>query len=142
MSGPAVIRHLIAHDSALITLMGQFGSSVTAATVKVGKLKANTPLPAISIRLVSGFDQITVAMTESKRMRTQRVQVMVHCKTERQQILLLAAVLAACPDTKGTLASIHVDSILPDGEGADLSDPDAEIYEQSRDFIVRWHPAA
>lgn len=141
MSGPAILRHLIAHDAAFITLMGQMGGTVSAATVKVGKIKANTVLPAVSIRLVSGTEFLPLDMDATRRLKTQRVQAMVHCKTAKQQQQLLAAVLAACPNTRGTLNGVHVDSVIPDGEGPDLSDEDAGIFEQSRDFIVRWHAA-
>jgi hypothetical protein len=37
-----------------------------------------------------------------------------------------------------TINGVVVDSILPDIEGPDLSQPDLKIYEQPRDFIVRW----
>lgn len=122
----------------MLTLLGQMGAS--ANNVIVGKKREKAILPAITIRLVSGTDRLTVSMTH-RQFRTQRVQVMVHGKTQIQQQRLLEAVLVACPNTRGTLNGIHVDSILPDGEGPDLSDPDAEIYEQSRDFIVRFFPA-
>jgi len=140
VSGPAIIRHLIAHDAAMLTLLSQMESS--AANVIVGKKKAGAALPVIAIRLVSGTELNTLAMNEGKRLRTQRVQVMVHGKTARQVLQLLEAVLVACPNTRGTLNGIKVDSILPDGEGPDFSDPDAEVFEQSRDFIVRWNATA
>jgi DNA-binding cell septation regulator SpoVG len=140
VSGKAVIRHLLSRDSALLALLAQMGSS--ANSVVVGQVKIKTVRPAISVRLISGTERLTVAMNEARRMRTQRIQVTVHCTTPKQQEQLIEAVLVACPNTKGTLNGTYVDAILPDGEGPDLSDPDAGIYEQSRDFIVKWLPAA
>src|SRR6185369_13622685 len=113
----------------------------TARSIVVGKLGPDTPLPAISIRQVSGFEEIPVNTSETKRLKTQRIQVMVHAKTGVQQLALFNGVLAACPDTKGTIGSIHVDSILPAGEGPDLSDAALKTFEQSRDFSVRFHGA-
>lgn len=131
MSGVSVVRHLVAHDSAVLAVVSP------ATKILVGNLKEGTVLPAISIKQISGTQELDVAMT-SKRLRTHRVQVTVHAVSGKQQQQLIALVLAACPNTSGTLNGIHVDSILPAGEGPDLSDPDIPLYEQSCDFIVRW----
>ena len=52
---------------------------------------------------------------------------------------LLRLVLAACPNTHGTVNGVNVDSILPDLEGPDLSDEATALYSGSRDLIVRWN---
>lgn len=133
MSGPAVVRHLLAHDTDLL-------AQVAAPKIIVGTLKTGAALPAISIQLVSGVERLTAAMTEN-RLRTQRVQVTVHAKSVASRLTILELVRAACPNTRGTLNNVHVDSILPDGEGPSLDDPDAEIYEGSRDYLVKFHAA-
>ena len=75
-------------------------------------------------------------------MRQDRVQVMAHASTPAQLRQILNLIRAACPDTKGTVNGIKLDSILPDFEGPDLSQPDASIYEMSRDFLVKWIASA
>ena len=137
MSAPAVVRHLLAHDSGVL-------AQVSASKIIVGPLKTGEALPAIRINLVSGMEELTVAMTE-RRMRTQRVQVTVFSKTPGNRQTLIELVRSAVPNTTGTVNSTFVDSILPAGEGPFIDDvgdtPDASIYEASRDYLVRWLPA-
>lgn len=130
MSGVSAVRFILANNSALIAL-------VPAAKIFVGVVPLNTVLPAIGVGQVSGVPHLTVAMTEPGKINTERVQVTVHTKTYQTNISAL--VLAALPNTSGTVNGTKVDSILPDGEGPDLFDEPAIIYERSRDFIVRTH---
>lgn len=135
MNGPAAVRHLLAHDTPLLV-------QVPATRIAVGILKTGETLPAISLQLISGIERTTVAMTEGRRLRTQRVQVTVHGKTLKQVQTILELVRTAVPNTNGTVNGIHVDSILPEGEGPWFHDPDADIYEGSRDYLVRFHAAS
>lgn len=132
MSGSIAVRHLLANSGGLIAVVP------AARIVVAASLPATTALPAINVSQISSVEQWTVAMTETKKLRTDRVQVMVHASTPASLRQILNLVRSALPDTKGTVNSIKLDSILPDFEGPDLSQPDAGIYEQSRDFIVKW----
>lgn len=130
MSGVSAVRYLLANNSALIAL-------VPAARIFVGVAPLNTALPAIAVTQISGVPHLTVAMTESGKIHTERVQVTV--LTSAYQTNISTAVLAALPNQSGTVNSTKIDSILPDGEGPDLFDDASEIHERSRDFIVRVH---
>jgi hypothetical protein len=149
MSGVAVIRHLLANNSAVTTALGA-GPPVATSRIMAGDLPLNTVLPAISIAQVSGIPRLTVAMTEPNRLNTDRVQVSVLFKGPQGSPAgtgypgvraLLVLVLAACPNQRGTINGVAVDSILPDIEGPDLADVATALYSGSRDFIVKWRSA-
>jgi len=130
MSGVSAVRHLLANNAALVAL-------VPAAKIFIGVVPLNTALPAIGVTQVDSVPRLTVAMVESGRLHDERVQVTV--LTKAYQTNISAAVLAALPNQSGTVNGTKVDSLLPDGEGPDLYDDAAVIYERSRDFIVRCH---
>lgn len=143
MSGVRVIRHLLAAHAPLVAL-------VPATRIAAGVLAQNTVLPAIAVTSVSGTPRLTVAMNEPNRMHTERVQVSVLVKAPAAQpagggypalSALMLLVLAACPNQHGTLATVNVDSILPDTEGPDLDDEAAQLLSRSRDFFVKWKSA-
>jgi len=130
MAGVSAVRYLLANNSTLIAL-------VPATKIFVGVVPVDTVLPAIAVTQIDGVPHLTVAMTEGGKIQTDRVQVTV--LTKAYQTAISAAVLAALPNTRGTVNSTKLDSLLPDGEGPDLFDDAAVIFERSRDFLVRWH---
>ena len=130
MSGVSAAAYLLRNNAGLIAL-------VPAAKIFVGVVPLNTVLPAIGVTQVDGVPNLTVAMNESGKINTDRVQVTVLTKT--YQTSISAAVLAALPNQSGTVNGVKVDSILPDGVGPNLYDDTAIVYERSRDFLVRWH---
>ena len=140
MSGVAVIRHLLANSAGITAV-------VPAARIMAGDLPVNTEMPAISITEISSVPRLTVAMTEPNRMHLERVQVSALVKGPQGSPAgagypgvksLLALILAACPNQRGTINGVKVDSILPDTEGPDLFDMTLSLYSGSRDFLVRW----
>lgn len=131
MSGTSVIRYLLANNAPLIAV-------VPAARIVAGTIPINAALPAIGVTQISGIELLTVAMAEGGIMRTDRVQVTVHAASYSAKKSILALVRTACAHRSGTVNSVKLDSILPDGEGPDLDDEAAQIYEQSRDFLVKW----
>lgn len=134
MSGPAVVRHLVAHNAGVL-------AQVSSQRIAVGTFKAGEALPAIRINLVSGVEETTVAGDETS-MRQQRVQVTVFAKTPGQRATLIELVRSAIPsNTKGELNGVFVECALPAGEGPFIDDPEADLYEASRDYMVRWLPA-
>ena len=54
---------------------------------------------------------------------------------------LMALILTACPNQKGSINGVTVDSRLPDDEGPDLQDDATAVYAGSRDFFVKWKSA-
>lgn len=130
MSGPKVINYLLSNNAPLLV-------KVPTARIVTGALKHGTALPAIAVRSISNIPRLQVAQTNT-HLYTQRVQVDIKADSYGSQQEVLALVRAALPRSRGTVANIEVDSILPDIEGPDLSDPEAGIYMQSLDFIVRY----
>lgn len=131
MSGVAVVRYLLANDSGIL-------GSVPATRIFAGVIPLNTVLPAIAVQQISGTPRNTLAMTEAGAMQTERVQVTVQAKSYSTQKAILKLALAACPNQRGTVNSVKLESIVPDGEGPDDFDDAAVIYGQTRDFLVRW----
>lgn len=140
MSGAAAIRYLLANAAAVTAV-------VPATRIMAGDLPLKTAMPAIAVTQVDSIPRLTVAMTEAKRMHTDRVQVTVFRGATPADAgypglkSLLDLVLAACPNQRGTVNGVAVDSILPDTEGPDLPIPEEFIFTRSRDFIVRWTAA-
>lgn len=131
MSGVSVIRYLLANNAPLIAV-------VPAARILAGIIPQNAALPAIGVTEISRVEHLTVSMAESSRFYTERVQVTVHASSYSAKKAILALVRAACANRSGTVNFVKVDSILPAGDGPDLDDDAAVIFEQSSDFIVKW----
>jgi hypothetical protein len=147
VSGVAVLRYLLANNSAVLAALGA-GPPVATARIMAGDLPLNTIMPAISVTQISSVPWNTVKMNETSVQHTDRVQVSVLFKGPEGSPAgagypgvrsLLKLVLAACPHQRGTVNNISVDSILPDTEGPDLQDSATALYSASRDFIVRWN---
>ena len=135
MSGVSVVRYLLANNAPITAL-------VPAARIVYGELVlGNAVLPAIEVRQISGVPRNTLAMSETGTLHFDRVQVTCLAKTWAAKEALMALLLAACPNQRGTVNSVVVDSIIRDIEGPDLSDSATSIYAKSRDFMVRWKTA-
>lgn len=127
MNAVAVMRELLLAHPPVTALVGD---NVSAGDVNYEQV------PAIGLREISRREADTVA--RSSRMVTARVQVTVYAKTYPDQKELLQAARLGDGVFTGTIAGVEVRSVLRDNVGPDLSDPDARIYEQSRDFIVTY----
>jgi hypothetical protein len=141
MSGIKVIRYKLANNAALLAV-------VPAARIVAGDLDLNTTLPVISIRQISSIRRNTVSMAEAKTFVTERVQVSVLVKSYEQGGAdyaglenVLKLVRQACPNSRGTVNGVELDSILPLDEGPDLPSDTAEILQRSMDFRVTWTEA-
>ncbi len=140
MSGVVAIRYLLANNAGVLAV-------VPAARIMAGDLPLSTTMPAISIKQISSVPRLTVAMGEPRLLHTDRVQVSVLLKGPLGsptglgypgQKALLKLVLAACPNQRGTINGVAVDSILTDMEGPDLYDDPTSLFLGSRDFIVKY----
>lgn len=134
MSGVAVVRYLLANNASLIAV-------VPATRIVGGPLALNAVLPALSVMsvdLVQGF--LDVSMASANHYVVERVQVTAFTKDYASKKTILDLVRAALPHTRGSVNGILCDSILPDGTGPDLDDPEGDqIFTQSRDYIVKWN---
>ncbi|MFA6204481.1 MAG: hypothetical protein WC710_14985 [Gallionella sp.] len=131
MSAATAIRYLLANNATLI-------AQVPATKIMAGAIPLNTALPAISVMEISNVPRNNVGMNETNILETCRVQVTVLAKTYPTQKSILELVRKACPNQRGSIGGVEVDSILPDSAGPDMYDDAAVIYMQSRDFIVKF----
>lgn len=142
MSGTLALWYLMTHNSTLTTV-------VPAARIREGELAVGpgTALPAIDITRVDRNPRNTLAMSETKRLHTERVQVMVYAKRpeanpsglgKKGVDAILALVLKACPHQTARIAGVDVRAILPDQAGPDLSDVEMGYAAAAQDFMVIW----
>lgn len=130
MNGVVVMRTLLLAYGPVAALVSD---KVFAGTIPQGDI-----LPAIGIKEISRTEQATVANDGPATLVTARIQVTVYSKSyPAQKALLLAAKLGAGVHT-GEIAGVTVRSVLRDIVGPDMSDEDAGIFEQSRDFKVAY----
>lgn len=141
MSAVAVVRYLLANYSPLIAV-------VPATRIMAGDLPLKIAVPAIGITQVSAVRRNTVRMSEAMTLVTERVQVSVLVHSSEQGGTdyvglenALRLVRKACPNTRGTVNGVSVDSLLPELEGPDLLGDVDGILQRSMDFLVRWHEA-
>jgi hypothetical protein len=130
MSGTAITKSLLGANAALV-------AQVPATRIFVGDVPLNTTLPAISVKRISGTSYLPVAMNLTTTFQTQRIQVTLLTKTAAQDAIW-ALIRPALPNTRGTVSTFAVDSILPDIEGPDMFDQVALIYQQSTDYMVKF----
>lgn len=143
MSGVAIVRAMLVGDIDVVAV-------APAARIVGGDLPLNTVLPAISITLVDGLPRLDVEMAADKpRMHVDRVQVTAFVKSAVAtpagsgypglQTLMRAILRASRKSMRGReVAGVTVDSVLPDMEGPDFSDPVTAIQSRTRDFLVKY----
>lgn len=137
MSGVAVIRYMLAHNTPLLV-------AVPATKIMAGTFPVGFVLPGISVMKASNVPRNTLATVEPNRVYTERVQVSVEVKGPPegqgypQVNAIMVLVRAALPNFRGMLNGIIVESVLPDFEGPELPYPDLNIQSQSQDYMVKW----
>ena len=141
MSGVAVVWYLLKTNSNVIAV-------VPAARVSSGNpVPLNAALPSIAVFQISSIPNNFIHTNAANKMHSDRVQVSVKCKWPQTSDTatgfpgaksLLQLVLAACPNQRGTVNGIVVDSIVPDIEQIAEADTIDGIQEGSRDFLVKW----
>jgi hypothetical protein len=129
MSAVSVMVALLQAHSPLLAFVEP--ENIVAGTVAQG-----ARLPAIGVREISAIEEQTVDGNEPGALVRARVQVTVHAKSYPAQKALIAATKLGSGAHSGVIAGVTVRSVLRDLVGPDLSDDDAEIYEQSRDFKI------
>ena len=131
MSAVKVMRALLQANSAVVAL-------VPLERVDAGTVPQESELPAIGIKEIGRNEFATVARAEKRVLVRSRVQVSVYAKSyPEQKAVLLAAKLGPGVHT-GVVAGVTVRSVVRGEVGPDLSEEDAGIFEQSRDFIVSY----
>jgi len=130
VSDVRAISYLLRNNATLIAV-------VPAAKIFSGVIPINTALPAIVVRHIDGVEYKTLKNAGAKII-TARVQVTVQATTYATQKSILELIRLALLTTRSTVNSVVVDSISSEGSGPDLHDVDANIFEQSRDFAIRY----
>ncbi|MFT0532268.1 DUF3168 domain-containing protein [Castellaniella hirudinis] len=131
MSAVPVIRSLLAGNAILTT-------AVPAARVFIGAVPLEVALPAIGITTVSGIPQNTLGMHEPQRLVRERIQVTVYAATYPSLDAVMDLVHRALPNTRGLIADLNVQSIVPSTVGPDLEIPKPQIFIRSRDYHVTY----
>lgn len=138
MSATAIAWYKLKTNSILI-------AQVPAARIKAGALPLSIAFPAISVTSVSNVPSMNVAMSNTTLM-TERVQITVYAKSidgvssgYDTQKSILALIRTALANAHGTVNGLTCESIVPAGEGPDIFDDVTLVYEQSADYLVRWH---
>lgn len=130
MSDVKVVRYLLANHAPLTAV-------VPATRIMAGLIPQGASLPAIAVGHVSGVWNSEISA--QGRQCTARVQVTVMAADYVQQKQLIALVRAAVPRTRGSIASVAVESILREPDGPDFRDDDAGIFMQTQDFFVKFN---
>lgn len=131
MSAVKVIRALLQAHPAVVVL-------VPLERVFAGTVPQESELPAIGVKEIGRNEFATVARAEKRALVRSRVQVTVYAKSYPEQKAALLAAKLGPGVHAGVVAGVAVRSVVRGEVGPDLSEEDAEIFEQSRDFIVSY----
>lgn len=134
MSDIKAVSYILQHNSNLIAV-------VPAAKIFTGIIPVNTVLPAIVVRHIDDVEWKAIKTAGVAKLITARVQVTVQATTYATQKSILELIRLALVTTRSTVNNVVVDSISSEGSGPDLWD-EAGIFEQSRDFLIRWSVSA
>lgn len=129
MSAVKVIRALLIAHAPVLAL-------VPAARIVADKVPQGMSLPAIVLTEISRVELPTVSQAQRAVQVTARVQVTVHASTYPDQKAVLQATRLGAGAHTGTVAGIAVRSVMRDVVGPDMTDDEAGVYQQSRDFKV------
>ena len=131
MSAPAIAWYKLKTNSTLI-------AQVPVARIFCGPIPLDAALPAIGVTSVSTVPSTNVGMSNTTMM-TERVQVTLYTTTYPTQKSILALIRTALVNAHGTVNGFACESIVPNGEGPDIYDDVTLTFEQSADYMVRWH---
>lgn len=131
MSAVKVMRALLHAYPAVVAL-------VPLERVVAGTVPQESELPAIGIKEIGRNEFATVARTEKRVLVRSRVQVTVYAKSYPEQKAVLRAANLGPGVHTGVVAGVTVRSVVRGEVGPDLSEEDAGIFEQSRDFMVSY----
>lgn len=131
MNGVLVMLTLLKAHAPLVDLVPV--DSMVAGTVPQGD-----PLPAIGVSEVGRNDFQTLAQDEGRTLVRARIQVTAYTKDYGLLKDIIQAAKLGSGTHAGIVAGAKVRSVRRLGVGPDLSDEAADIFEQSRDFMVTY----
>lgn len=130
MSGLVVLRAVLVGDP-LVT------AAVPVERIVADELPLDTPLPALSITMISSVDRKALRRSALRRV-AERVQVTILARDATERLDLTARVRAAAEGLVGDVAGIAAVSIQSEGQGPDLT-TEAGIRIRTQDFIVSFN---
>ena len=130
MNAVLVIRSLLIAHAPVVAIVGQ--------RVHAGIAPAGTLFPMVHIKEISRIEHHTVCLDSQYVLVTARVQVTAIAKSYPEQKTLLQAIKLGPGAHTGIIAGLTVRSITREPVGPDLHDSETDIYEQSRDFKVKF----
>ncbi len=128
MSDVKVTCHLLTNNAPL-------NAVVPAAKIYSGVIPLGTQAPAIGISHISTIRTHSISASGTELCRS-RVQVTVQAATYPSQKAILKLVREALPNTRGTIASVDLDSLLHELDGPDWYDDASGLYAGSVDYMV------
>ena len=137
MSGMLPILYLLSHNTALQML-------VNATKIVPGDLPLQMAPPAINVEQIDGNPHNSIALIEPNKTWRDRIQVSAHVYLPPSGQgypglnSIMNAIVAACPNQRGTVNGVSVQSIIVDTRGPFLPVQETSRVSQSQDFIVWW----
>lgn len=128
MSADAVIYSLLSGAAGVTALVS---TRIYPAVAPEG-----TAMPLIAFELVSSVRMPRIDAQAADHLVRARVQVNLLAVGYAGIKALRAAVVAACQFQRGTIASVTVVSVLPDGDGPITFDSDLGLFHQPIDFMI------
>jgi hypothetical protein len=130
MSGVAVLRALMIASSGLTNI-------VPSTNIMAGTVPIKSRMPWIALEQTSLEERITVT-PDAAPLQTERVTVRIYSNTYPQQKTIKRLIEAACPQTRGLIAGVTVDSIFEEAEGPDEPLTELNIVAQVKNYTVRF----
>jgi len=124
------VSYLLANNAPLLAKVP--AESIVAGVIPLGVM------PAVGVTHISTTEHTSIAVDDAQLLATSRIQVTAHAKSYADRAEILDLVRKALPVSRGTVNGVAVECITPEGVGPDIEDHDAGIYQQSRDFLVRF----
>lgn len=131
----------MAAEKAIVSLLGAAGPVTALVGTRIYPLQVpqDAVLPALVFETISDTPLDRLDAAAAYNLVQARISVSVVASHYADVKAVLSAVRAACRYQRGLLGGVQVVSVLPDGTGPDLRDPDMALYSQSVDFLVTHH---
>lgn len=131
MSDVKIVRALLAANAALTAV-------VPGLRIFAGRIPQGAALPAICVNTVSSVERHRVKDAGGVILVTSRTQVTVQSTSYPVQKDVIRLIGLAIKGGRRVVGGVTVADIQRDIVGPDLSDPATELYQQSRDFRVKY----
>jgi hypothetical protein len=141
MSGSLVIRYMLANYQPIL-------ATIPPDRIVAGDLSISTERPCMIIQNVDSDDFRMIKRSGVRALVSDRVQVTTLVDGQRSSTPgsgymglhdLMKLIPKACPNARGLINGVDVESIDLEPEGPDLTDESTQLFSRSRDFLVRYY---